>query len=82
MNVRLLAICEQCWHVGELGMSELVNQLGDDCTTADVKRRLFAGRKHGTGCYSPEASSFRIGSMPGQSPISTSMPSGPSNFIW
>ena len=38
LGVRLLAICESCWHVSELQIPALLNRLGEDCTTFDVKR--------------------------------------------
>ncbi len=43
LGVRLLAICESCWHVAELEISALLNRLGEDCTTFDVKARLRCG---------------------------------------
>jgi len=39
-GVRLLAICESCWHTGELDPEALLRRLGGDCTSADVRRRL------------------------------------------
>ena len=43
LGVRLLAICESCWHVAELEIPALLNRLGEDCTTFDVKKRLRCG---------------------------------------
>ena len=44
LDVRLLAICESCWHTVELEIPMLLDRLGDDCTSADVRRRLRCGR--------------------------------------
>ena len=38
--VRLLAICESCWHTVELEIPALLDRLGPDCTTVDVRQRL------------------------------------------
>ena len=40
LGVRLLAICESCWHTAELDIPDLLCQLGPDCTSRDVRRRL------------------------------------------
>ena len=40
LGVRLLAICEGCWHTAELDIPDLLRRLGPDCTSRDVRRRL------------------------------------------
>ena len=44
MNVRLLALCESCWHTAELDIPDLLRQLGPDCTSQDVRRRLCCAK--------------------------------------